>query len=89
MPDISTPVESTSRANISLLYTPSLAAELLEVPKTALKPDMLGATIQGWVCNANTGGGRKGVWLLFINSKSGYERRLGTRRSWSLTVQTA
>lgn len=70
MPDISTPVDSSAKANISLLYTPSLANELLEVPITVLKPDMLRAKIRGWVSNANSSWARKGGWLLFINSKS-------------------
>lgn len=69
MPDISTPVDSTSKTNISLLYTPSLANELLEVPETILRPDMLGAKIKGWVSNANSNWARKGGWLLFINSE--------------------
>lgn len=69
MPDISTPVDSTARANISLLYTPSLANELLEVPLTTLKPEMLDAKCRGWVSNANSSWARKGGWMLFINSE--------------------
>ncbi|KAI9637283.1 putative MUTL-like protein 1 [Dioszegia hungarica] len=69
MPDISTPVDSTARANISLLYTPSLANELLEVPLTTLKPEMLDAKCRGWVSNANSSWARKGGWMLFINNR--------------------
>lgn len=68
MPDISTPQGSTSKANISLLYTASLANDLLEVPLTVLKPEKLGARVRGWVSNANTNWARRGGWLFFINS---------------------
>lgn len=71
LPDISTPVDSTSKAVIALLYTPSLAADLLEIPLTTLRPgDKLGAKVRGWVSSANTNWARRGGWLLFINSKS-------------------
>jgi len=66
--DISTPADSTARANIGLLYTASLAADLLKVPVTVLKPEeKLGSRIKGWVSNANTNWARKGGWLFFIN----------------------
>ena len=70
LPDISTSAGSTTRANISLLYTASLAADLLEVPLTTLQPaDKLGAKVKGWVSNANTNWVRRGGWLFFINSE--------------------
>ncbi|ORY35398.1 putative DNA binding protein [Naematelia encephala] len=69
LPDISTPAGSTSKANISLLYTASLAADLLEVPITVLQPQYLGASIRGWVSNANTNWARRGGWLFFINNR--------------------
>ncbi|WWD18950.1 hypothetical protein CI109_103406 [Kwoniella shandongensis] len=70
LPDISTPVGSTARANIASLYTPSLASELLEVPLTTLEPaSKLGARCRGWVSNANSNWARKGGWLLFINNR--------------------
>lgn len=64
---MSTSVDSTARANIALLYTPSLAAELLEVPLTHFAPK-LGASCHGWVSNANSNWARNGGWILFINS---------------------
>nr|XP_019006828.1 DNA mismatch repair protein MLH1 [Kwoniella mangroviensis CBS 8507]OCF70289.1 DNA mismatch repair protein MLH1 [Kwoniella mangroviensis CBS 8507] len=70
LPDISTPVNSTVKANIANLYTPSLAAELLEIPLTVLQPESkLSSTIRGWVSNANSNWARKGGWLLFINNR--------------------
>ncbi|KAK4687504.1 DNA mismatch repair protein MLH1, partial [Tremellales sp. Uapishka_1] len=70
LPDITTPQNSTTRSNISLLYTASLASELLEVPETVLKPkDKLGAKCKGWVSNANSNWARRGGWLLFINHR--------------------
>ncbi|WWD02458.1 hypothetical protein V865_000497 [Kwoniella europaea PYCC6329] len=70
LPDISTPVNSTVKANIANLYTPSLAAELLEMPLTVLQPESkLSSTIRGWVSNANSNWARKGGWLLFINNR--------------------
>jgi DNA mismatch repair protein MLH1 len=68
MPDVSTAADSTTRANIGLLYTPALAAELLEVPLTTFAAK-LGARCHGWVSNANSNWARKGGWLLFINSR--------------------
>ena len=69
--DISTPAASSAKTNIGLLYTPSLAADLVEVPLTVLKPEYkLGATVKGWVSNANTNWVRKGGWLFFINRSS-------------------
>ncbi|CAD6567867.1 MAG: DNA mismatch repair protein [Tremellales sp. Tagirdzhanova-0007] len=68
--DISTPAASSAKTNIGLLYTPSLAADLVEVPLTVLKPEYkLGATVKGWVSNANTNWVRKGGWLFFINQR--------------------
>ncbi|WVQ82016.1 hypothetical protein IAT38_004144 [Cryptococcus sp. DSM 104549] len=70
LPDISTQVGSTAKANIAVLYTPSLASELLEVPETVLQPaEKLGAKCRGWVSNANSNWTRKGGWLLFINNR--------------------
>nr|XP_019044549.1 DNA mismatch repair protein MLH1 [Kwoniella bestiolae CBS 10118]OCF23479.1 DNA mismatch repair protein MLH1 [Kwoniella bestiolae CBS 10118] len=70
LPDVSTPVSSTTKANISNLYTPSLAAELLEIPSTVLQPEAkLSSTVRGWVSNANSNWARKGGWLLFINNR--------------------
>jgi DNA mismatch repair protein MLH1 len=69
LPDITTPQDSTSRANIALLYTASLANDLLEVKMRDLKPDKLGARLKGWVSNANTNWARRGGWLFFINSE--------------------
>ncbi|WRT68276.1 uncharacterized protein IL334_005252 [Kwoniella shivajii] len=70
LPDVSTPVGSSAKANIASLYTPSLAAELLEVPMTTLKPEnRLSARCKGWVSNANSNWARKGGWLLFINNR--------------------
>jgi DNA mismatch repair protein MLH1 len=68
LPDITTPQDSTSRANIALLYTSSLANDLLEVQQRDLKPEKLGARLRGWVSNANTNWARRGGWLFFINS---------------------
>ncbi|ORX38673.1 hypothetical protein BD324DRAFT_621908 [Kockovaella imperatae] len=70
LPDISTSAASSSRANISLLYTAALAADLLEVPETVLQPaDKLCATVRGWISNANTNWTRRGGWLFFINNR--------------------
>ena len=69
LPDLSTPGGTTSRNNIALLYTQSLADDLLEVPETTLTPASLGAKVKGWVSNANANWSRKGGWLLFINSE--------------------
>ena len=71
LPDLSTPISSTGscRNNIALLYTQSLADDLLEVPETSLSPASLSAKVKGWVSNANANWARKGGWLLFINSK--------------------
>ncbi|KAK8854901.1 hypothetical protein IAR55_003640 [Kwoniella newhampshirensis] len=70
LPDISTTVGSTAKANIASLYSPSLAAELLDVPLTTLQPEnKLGAKCRGWVSNANSNWARKGGWLLFINNR--------------------
>lgn len=69
LPDISTPQASTAQANIALLYTSSLANDLLEVPLRVLEPAKLGARLRGWVSNANTNWTRRGGWLFFINSK--------------------
>ncbi|KAL7423487.1 DNA mismatch repair protein Mlh1 [Cryptotrichosporon argae] len=69
LPDVSTPAASTSRANIGLLYTPALAAELLEVAPTTLEPARLGAKVEGWVSGANASWSRRGGWLLFINHR--------------------
>ena len=70
LPDISTSVGST-RGNISLLYTSSLAADLLEVPLTTLQPEnKLAANLKGYVSNANTNWARRGGWLFFINSET-------------------
>ncbi|WVF72656.1 hypothetical protein IAT40_007474 [Kwoniella sp. CBS 6097] len=70
LPEVSTPANSTAKANIANLYTPSLANELLEVPRTILQPEQkLSAKCQGWVSNANSNWARKGGWLLFINNR--------------------
>jgi DNA mismatch repair protein MLH1 len=70
LPDISTPAASSAKANISLLYTQSLANDLLEIPETILQPaNKLGARVRGRVSNANTNWARKGGWLFFINSE--------------------
>lgn len=66
--EVSTSAGSTSRANIALLYTSSLASELLEVPLTHFAPK-LGASVHGWVSNANSNWARKGGWILFINNR--------------------
>ena len=64
-------VGSTAKANIKIVYTASLAADLLELPVTVLKPvGKLGASLKGWVSNANTNWARKGGWLFFINRLS-------------------
>lgn len=68
LPDVSTSAGSTAQANIGLLYTATLATELLEVPETIL-PAKLGASVRGWVSNANSNWARKGGWLLFINNR--------------------
>ena len=69
--DISTSAASSAKTNIGLLYTSSLAADLVEVPLTVLTPEnKLGATVKGWVSNANTNWVRKGGWLFFINRSS-------------------
>ncbi|GMK58343.1 hypothetical protein CspeluHIS016_0503750 [Cutaneotrichosporon spelunceum] len=65
--DVSTPAGSSAKANIGLLYTPALAAELLEVPETDFAK--LGGKVRGWVSNANSNWARKGGWLLFINNR--------------------
>ncbi|CAK9779590.1 DNA mismatch repair protein MutL [Cutaneotrichosporon oleaginosum] len=67
LPDVSTAAGSTAKANIGLLYTPALAAELLEVEETAFPK--LGGKVRGWVSNANSNWARKGGWLLFINNR--------------------
>ncbi|OCF37800.1 DNA mismatch repair protein MLH1 [Kwoniella heveanensis BCC8398] len=70
LPEVSTPADSTAKANIANLYTPSLANELLEVPLAVLQPEhKLSAKCKGWVSNANSNWARKGGWLLFINNR--------------------
>ncbi|WWC90838.1 uncharacterized protein L201_005775 [Kwoniella dendrophila CBS 6074] len=70
LPDVSTPVDSTTKANIASLYSPSLANELLDIPLTTLQPESkLSAQCKGWVSNANSNWARKGGWLLFINNR--------------------
>ncbi|KAL1409065.1 DNA mismatch repair protein Mlh1 [Vanrija albida] len=68
LPDVSTNAGSSAKANIAQIYTPTLAAELLEVPETTFAPK-LGASARGWVSNANHNGGRKAGFLLFINNR--------------------
>ena len=68
LPDISTPVDSNAKANIALLYSPALAADLLEVKETTFA-EKLGARCKGWVSSANSNWARRGGWLLFINRK--------------------
>jgi hypothetical protein len=90
LPDLTTPISpnSSSRHNIALLYTQSLADDLIEVPDTALTPASLSARVKGWVSNANANWARKGGWLLFINSTFKVSRcHPGTGRTerWWLT----
>nr|ODN86354.1 DNA mismatch repair protein MLH1 [Cryptococcus depauperatus CBS 7841] len=70
LPDVSTQVNSTAKANIATLYTPAIANELLELKETVLQPeDKLGAKCRGWISNASSHWTRKGGWLLFINNR--------------------
>jgi hypothetical protein len=39
MSDITTPVASSTKANIALLYGSALANDLIELPKVVLKPE--------------------------------------------------
>lgn len=75
LPDVSTSAGSTAKANIGLLYTAVLAAELLEVPDTVFAAK-LGGRVRGWISNANSNWARKGGWLLFINSESAVSREV-------------
>jgi DNA mismatch repair protein MLH1 len=71
MSDITTPVSSSTKSNIALLYGSALANDLIELPKVVLKPeDRLGATLRGWISSANSSWTRKGGWIIFINSAS-------------------
>jgi DNA mismatch repair protein MLH1 len=71
LPDISTSAGSNVKSNISLLYTPSLAAELVEVKEAVLQPAVkLGAKCKGWVSSANANWARRGGWILFINREA-------------------
>jgi len=71
MSDITTPVASSTKANIALLYGSALANDLIELPKSILKPEeKLGATLKGWISGANSSWARKGGWIIFINSQS-------------------
>lgn len=64
LPDISTPIKSDVKTNISLLYGSALAKELLPVPRQRF--DELCFSAQGWVSNANWNT-KRGGFLLFIN----------------------
>jgi DNA mismatch repair protein MLH1 len=69
MSDITTPVASTTKSNIALLYGSALANDLIELPKVVLKPEeKLGASLKGWISGANSSWARKGGWIIFINS---------------------
>jgi len=71
MSDITTPVGSTTKSNIALLYGSALANDLIELPKVVLKPEeKLGASLKGWISGANSSWARKGGWIIFINSTS-------------------
>lgn len=69
IPEVSTPSNSTTQANIALLYGAQLARELLPVPVTSL-PELGVRKIEGWVTNANWNQKRM-VFLLFINREFG------------------
>ena len=71
MSDITTPVASSTKSNIALLYGSALANDLIELPKVVLKPkEKLGASLKGWISGANSSWARKGGWIIFINSRN-------------------
>ncbi|KAJ9095363.1 hypothetical protein QFC19_007607 [Naganishia cerealis] len=65
--EVSTPSESTTRSNISLLYGHALGKELLQVGPAVY--DTLGIEkIEGWATNANWSQ-KRSTFLLFINHR--------------------
>ncbi|KAJ9122315.1 hypothetical protein QFC22_001736 [Naganishia vaughanmartiniae] len=65
--EVSTPSDSTTRSNISLLYGNALGKELLQVGPTIHKS--LGIEkVEGWVTNANWSQ-KRSTFLLFINHR--------------------
>ncbi|KAI5453410.1 DNA mismatch repair protein Mlh1 [Naganishia albida] len=65
--EVSTPSESTTKANISLLYGPALGKELLHIGPGVHKS--LGIEkVEGWATNANWSQ-KRSTFLLFINHR--------------------